>query len=118
MRISDWSSDVCSSDLHELPVWAERLEADVAELADHLGGGQLPGGDLRARAPAGGLGRLHPQAREPGDLHQRVAAHHLVAQDLGVGPPDSTEERRCGKRCGSQFCFLWVADHLIKKNLI
>src|SRR3546814_12800141 len=86
MRISDWSSDVCSSDLHELPVWAERLEADVAELADHLGGGQLPGGDLRARAPAGGLGRLHPQAREPGALHQRVAAHHLVAQDLVVGP--------------------------------
>src|SRR3546814_8137752 len=81
MRISDWSSDVCSSDLHELPVWAERLEAYVAELADHLGGGQLPGGDLRARAPAGGLGRLHPQSREPGDPH-RSEEHTSELQSL------------------------------------
>src|SRR3546814_3614989 len=34
MRVSDWSSDVCSSDLERLPA----LEAEGARLGDELGG--------------------------------------------------------------------------------
>src|SRR3546814_19548947 len=37
MRISDWSSDVCSSDLHPQPLFAERTLAllQLLEIADH-----------------------------------------------------------------------------------
>src|SRR3546814_3400642 len=39
MRISDWSSDVCSSDLHHL---GGGLEPDAAALAQRIGGAALP----------------------------------------------------------------------------
>src|SRR3546814_2914424 len=38
MRISDWSSDVCSSDLGARVVVAGRDEAALAELAEEIGG--------------------------------------------------------------------------------
>src|SRR3546814_6962639 len=52
MRISDWSSDVCSSDL--LTVWialavADRLVRPVAELVDTAR--RITAGDLSARVP-------------------------------------------------------------------
>src|SRR3546814_16546072 len=48
MRISDWSSDVCSSDLAEVCAVARCHKAD-AELARHLhGSGHGAGGDQEA----------------------------------------------------------------------
>src|SRR3546814_7713951 len=42
MRISDWSSDVCSSDLQRLAVWEEvEPQGDVA-VAPVAGGGDQP----------------------------------------------------------------------------
>src|SRR3546814_958265 len=72
MRISDWSSDVCSSDLHGVQAEARR----------HLGG-----------AP-GALGDDHEvhdhQDAEDDDADDEVAAHHEAAEGLdhlagGVG---------------------------------
>src|SRR3546814_11734083 len=63
MRISDWSSDVCSSDLERD---AARGEADLAELADaaEIGGAEegRPGRDLVEAALAERL--VHPEAGE------------------------------------------------------
>src|SRR3546814_17039492 len=97
MRISDWSSDVCSSDL----VGIER-----ARLAEHLELDQVPAARL-ARQPqradrifgaeaAGGVGQI-------GDL--------LRVDEVGprrrlrVG--DRSEERRVGKECVGQVSYRW-----------
>src|SRR3546814_3318778 len=61
MRISDWSSDVCSSDL---PQPGQR----VIELAVEI---------VRRRPQRGGVDRQHRPA-EPG--HRRVIDHHRVAE--------------------------------------
>src|SRR3546814_4995225 len=74
MRISDWSSDVCSSDLQRegsgIPAGVPRRD----------GGGPVPqcalgGGNRAARrgAPAG-LRRHHPRAAEAGAQLRRIAA--------------------------------------------
>src|SRR3546814_14284115 len=48
MRISDWSSDVCSSDLH--PRRLARDQRLIMEVADHQGLDQLRLGDRRLDA--------------------------------------------------------------------
>src|SRR3546814_4095300 len=77
MRISDWSSDVCSSDL-----LADRQLADLGQVGGELQGGQV----LLAAAelPAHRERELGDPARVPGQVgvaqldgaHQR--GHHLV----------------------------------------
>src|SRR3546814_1754418 len=80
MRISDWSSDVCSSDL-----------------------GVLDQGDTRPRDTAvQALDRLRGQ-------HVRVlAAHdHRGALDAVRAVPERSEERRVGTECGSTCRSRW-----------
>src|SRR3546814_7123635 len=50
MRISDWSSDVCSSDLEASPESLERLMRDCLEAR---------GGEVSARMRAAALGRIY-----------------------------------------------------------
>src|SRR3546814_6892713 len=74
MRISDWSSDVCSSDLVAVQ--------DVARILDDLG-----------RLPAGGVGNAEPHAVAPHPGHPAVADERLRRRQplevdslvLGVG---------------------------------
>src|SRR3546814_20581290 len=88
MRISDWSSDVCSSDLHSLEKLAGLVEAEeVVRVA-------LPGlGPLQRRRgaevdepPVSGLELRRRRAVEalarPGDLHQigRAVCRESVCQ--------------------------------------
>src|SRR3546814_13356368 len=94
MRISDWSSDVCSSDLQGLdgqfePGWGLLLTSD----GDGLG-------DWPTRAaieyfPGAGL-RIPPTAF--------VSIQRLVIQH---GPPQRSEERRVGKECVSTCRSRW-----------
>src|SRR3546814_17138170 len=96
MRISDWSSDVCSSDLRRqrhrrgtadrgrhrlLDQLVERLEA---ERLQHRRGLRLAGAD--------------------------VAAHEVVAL------LQRSEERRVGKECVSPCRSRWSPDHSKKKK--
>src|SRR3546814_12885886 len=90
MRISDWSSDVCSSDLDYLSTWfARRLGAPpkVDSLANLLR--WLPKGPKKGLWPMG-LSELHaaaePTAPDPW-------AYHLTSL--------RSEERRVGKECVS-----------------
>src|SRR3546814_12928139 len=99
MRISDWSSDVCSSDL------GSHLEHCLAEQAHQVDGAL---GELDAPAA---LQQVRAAARL--DEHI-VAAEQPVGGDLGARIPgqlDRSEERRVGKECVSTCRSRWSPYH-------
>src|SRR3546814_16577313 len=106
MRISDWSSDVCSSDL--LPLrWdashpLSRVPQDRAVLLPERfrGGCSFGGGGLPSPSPARSSDGFPPAT---GTL-------------WSVAGPESirlsrSEERRVGKECVSTFRYRWAPDH-------
>src|SRR3546814_20985330 len=123
MRISDWSSDVCSSDLqqaaHLLPVLVElaglRLagghlgrsvalfeEVDgkgiVAELGQHLGTLFL--------VPGEAVPVVDDEDQPLGAAFGGSAVAFVVGAIDGVGDAFSTEQCRLGKKCVST-CSFW-----------
>src|SRR3546814_12221519 len=120
MRISDWSSDVCSSDLRRRlrrpdPV-AERRHLHQDEADDrptHLRGGvaRRPGVQEAAAEAAAGL-RLAPRRSWLAPAHaalcsflprhggpERGGLAYSVDRLLGYLPGVSSEERRVGEEC-------------------
>src|SRR3546814_6725924 len=91
MRISDWSSDVCSSDL------AAQVFVDRAALARLNGGGELDGAD-----DAG----LFDQVANSLLTGQRFGGGAAVGRKLG-----RSEERRVGKECVSTCRSRWSPYH-------
>src|SRR3546814_7960452 len=81
MRISDWSSDVCSSDLIEL------VEMEVRELLSEY---EFPGDDIPV---------------------VRVAAFPALNGDAKWGESIRSEERRVGKECVSTCRSRWSPYH-------
>src|SRR3546814_18903484 len=116
MRISDWSSDVCSSDLEKqagAPV--QQLDNRFAVIARQLFiflGGPDPGRDVapvRAR-PARCLGR----ARQIVHLYLRqmeTTRRAVAASTSPMWQSWSSEERRVGKECVSTFKSRWWPTH-------
>src|SRR3546814_13668829 len=112
MRISDWSSDVCSSDLlaAQLVRTASGLVAAVAALfarAPHPAhSGALPADVLLLprRVLQGVLGRSAV-------VRGRRAALELLGRELL-----RSEERRVGKECVSTCRSWWWPYHLKKKK--
>src|SRR3546814_8331602 len=98
MRISDWSSDVCSSDL----VGGDVLADQLLELV--LGGGQIA---LFGHVP-GILGSLFGQLHDRLDdlLARVVREQHGAEHDLF-----RSEERRVGKECVSTCRSRWSPYH-------
>src|SRR3546814_14489859 len=112
LRISDWSSDVCSSDLGERVL--ERLAVLEGDVLDRLHGIEV----LREADRQAGLAQLLDEAgqqladRLPGTELQvgllrvlsgvahapRVPAH-LTGRSSRIATPSRTEERRVGKEC-------------------
>src|SRR3546814_17737109 len=93
MRISDWSSDVCSSDLTD-----RRLQADL-QAENRAPAGDFPGGLSIGEVPRD-------------DLHLEAQIRAIIARYLSPGavgteaprrapPPGRSEERRVGKEGGS-----------------
>src|SRR3546814_18092705 len=126
MRISDWSSDVCSSDLDALLLLrpegqllrprAARRGQPAARAHGGAGGGaerRAAGQLLRARQQralqfAGDDRRRRPPARRLSQVpHYRLA---------GLPGNIKTEERRSGKECDSKCRSLWSTDRLNKKQ--
>src|SRR3546814_13596520 len=98
MRISDWSSDVCSSDL--------RLDAAVeqkaAAIEHHLGDARLLGSRSDALA----------DARRRVDIRTRLGARAFF--ECGRGRDRlalRSEERRVGKECVSTGRSRWSPYH-------
>src|SRR3546814_18477689 len=100
MRISDWSSDVCSSDLHIHPAIREKI-------ADH---GAAIIAEVQAAVAAHdivvvGMG-INPFPRKARRLlTARGLAHHYL--EYG----SRSEERRVGKECVSKCRSRWSPDH-------
>src|SRR3546814_14056593 len=95
MRISDWSSDVCSSDLSNLGQTARRmLRRRVRQLWPDVSGQVVLG-----------LGYPTPLLRAFRSEAERVVAVMPARQGVARWPQDGlslrSEERRVGKECGS-----------------
>src|SRR3546814_1476535 len=89
MRISDWSSDVCSSDLADVPALGPfRLQVGIADEAVGIEAEQLEEGRVRN---AGAVAAV-----EPGP---------------GIGDRIRSEERRVGKECVSTCRSRWSPYH-------
>src|SRR3546814_11913547 len=102
MRISDWSSDVCSSDLLRDQV----VEPDLLVLAGKREVGVVASGGLAQRFP--GLHRdLSVRLRRQGQ--DRLDCVN-VRQDARLALRDAlrSEERRVGQECGSTCTSRWV----------
>src|SRR3546814_11581483 len=98
MRISDWSSDVCSSDLP----FRRQLPAQILQCLLDVGAGQGRGGLAIARQP----GLEHPAMLVIGAF---VAAGGLqVLAHVALG---RSEERRVGKECVSTCRSRWSPYH-------
>src|SRR3546814_12639666 len=113
MRISDWSSDVCSSDLVALPAADRQLGGDVFE--QRVGDAEVALGVLEVdrldlvrhgrAADIAGLDRLLEVAQR--DIAPDVAAQ---VDRTGVDPARS-DELRVGKECVRTCRYLWSPSH-------
>src|SRR3546814_12228690 len=103
MRISDWSSDVCSSDLMErqqiaVPVCRVRLMKDVLARRQHLRIG------VAKAAHAGQHAEI--MIERPVLLHQQNDVPDVFRRARTAWRLRS-EERRVGKECGSTCRSRW-----------
>src|SRR3546814_20991589 len=97
MRISDWSSDVCSSDL---PIGPQEDGSKIPFIAEHshpvaLGNDQKP--DCLLCEPCADLKTNGTRATTYG------SDAHAIAK--------RSEERRVGKECVSTCRSRWLPDH-------
>src|SRR3546814_18406928 len=97
MRISDWSSDVCSSDLDDqlLSPVTERLDDDVERAMVHLRQFGARADQAAVKDDIGGIALVEP-----------VRGADLVPR---------SEERRVGKECVSPCRSRWSRSHKKKK---
>src|SRR3546814_18247550 len=105
MRISDWSSDVCSSDLGSFPEPPQHRGVGAFALQVELGGQRaLDLGDDLARADL--VGARMGAVDEPGNILQQ----RDVGGDLALDARRS-EGRRVGKECVSTCRSRWSPYH-------
>src|SRR3546814_13886707 len=106
MRISDWSSDVCSSDLPIDPLQGQVEHRRVGELGDDRTGRR---GDRGARTPVGtggaedrqrhALASAAPRRRHQDAFVERGGPPAQSLPRSSQPPPRRTEERSVGKGC-------------------
>src|SRR3546814_14176228 len=97
MRISDWSSDVCSSDLPQpqLAVRQDRmLEFELRDLLQRQFDAEL----------------LLRQTHRPAEL-QHARQHRRAGKVIGKTGQLRSEERRVGKECVSTCRVRWSPYH-------
>src|SRR3546814_18806706 len=100
MRISDWSSDVCSSDLLSAHGIARCLELSAFRIPTSLG-------FLADEIRQAGLQRRDVFLGKP-FRHELICADLTIELDLGA---DRSEERRVGKECVSTCRSRWSPYH-------
>src|SRR3546814_20318752 len=103
MRISDWSSDVCASDLPIRPEWRQaKIIVDTAVRESH---------PLHRQYAV----LLKGHAFVEGGKYDRIACRgHDCVRDLDIGRvrrPVRSEERRVGKECVSPCRSRWSPKH-------
>src|SRR3546814_12633205 len=123
MRISDWSSDVCSSDLPRPGEVGRLSHALLPRARRAAGSGGDASGTLRARQGDAGLRRQghrpQPGRRPAGLSHEGIEGGDgaMTATPPLTTPPLTTrsEERRVGRECVRTCRSRWSTDHS-KKN--
>src|SRR3546814_11510604 len=108
MRISDWSSDVCSSDLADIALRGGRIAAiGKAGNPDIQPGVEIiigPGTEIIAGegkiVTAGGVD-AHIHFICPQQIEEAIASGVTTMVGGGTGPATRSEERRVGKECVS-----------------
>src|SRR3546814_10937539 len=102
MRISDWSSDVCSSDLRVMEMFRPLTnELKFGMLLRHIQQRDDPAG---VRPDGGSVERSDP--------HPPIAARRNIEPKCARLDSDyamRSEERRVGKECGSTCRSRWAA---------
>src|SRR3546814_20107543 len=98
MRISDWSSDVCSSDLGKRQIEALGLNVGAAQIRDHaafaVAGYRLFGHRaVPAKGVAFGIAGI--------DLVEPLPGRIAPGEAAAFGAEGRSEERRVGKECVS-----------------
>src|SRR3546814_18639178 len=123
MRISDWSSDVCSSDLQAAARYREAVDGGLLKIMSKMGISVISsyrGGynfealglsralvaDLFPGMPSriSGMGLLGIQTTVLG-LHEKAFRSDIL--ELPVGGIYRSEERRLGKECGRTCRYWW-----------
>src|SRR3546814_15591997 len=104
MRISDWSSDVCSSDLVVLDEVSQVSTRDAAAILRSVTA--APGAQLWCLGDAD-----QGRSVKPGGL-----AAELVRLDQAGEVAARSEERRVGKECVSTCRSRWSTYHKKQKN--
>src|SRR3546814_11184835 len=104
MRISDWSSDVCSSYLDDAGALVDRLVDPFDELSFVVG---------LVEADGAAAGALTAQRLDLGQGRAPVDLGLAPAQPVEVGTVENeerlrSEERRVGNECVSQFRSRWT----------
>src|SRR3546814_14847453 len=100
MRISDWSSDVCSSDLDQLAVDPGAARDRLVVVLEHEDAGAVAHDEAVAVAVPGARGLLRLVVAGGQRLHRAEAAER-----------GRSEERRVGKECVSTFRSRWSPYH-------
>src|SRR3546814_20059831 len=109
MRISDWSSDVCSSDLKE--IGGDKFDGVKSRVIEAVGAVATP--EAKQAFDELGWGN-HPELIRlvnrlidytPQDKGERPAG------DGGAASSPRPEERRVGKECGRTCRVRWSPDH-------
>src|SRR3546814_12713342 len=120
MRISDWSSDVCSSDLPDGGSRPRPSRSCRSSRGGCWGLRSLLSSRL-ARAIRAAVGNA--RGAPPESLYHLCPAHRQhrrAAPLLGLGPrrrPHNSEERRVGTGCVSTFRFRWSPYHNKNKEV-
>src|SRR3546814_11344104 len=106
LRISDVSSDVCSSDLKELN---DSYEDYV------IPGGIIYPGKIKSPELLPGRNRVlitWPQSLDPSVSKARIFWNtYSDSLEVAISPSDSSDERRVGKECVSTCRYRWSLDH-------
>src|SRR3546814_20933615 len=120
MRISDWSSDVCSSDLPPIGTFGVSRQAKQ-------GSRQKPPSIIRAacainrrvwRCSLESFQSFPPSGDECGNTSSKAMSRALapVAQASATASNRRSEERRVGKGGGSTCRHWWLRNHSKKKQ--
>src|SRR3546814_4572562 len=106
MRISDWSSDVCSSDLLYHPLVGEgSVDIEIDEATKTIGVERI-----HVEQDAGKLMHDQHPTRSYVDLNRSGVALMEIVSRPDMRSPRS-EERRVGKECVSTCRSRWSRDH-------
>src|SRR3546814_15118141 len=107
MRISDWSSDVCSSDLFDLHHTAnqEATAANVQQVVAGAGRGAVElQGQLALVQGEIAVDIHHARRKARADI---AAVHEQVGVHVALAGQGRSEERRVGKECVSTCRSRW-----------